>query len=62
MRQNNEPHGDQDVFHVHFHVMPRFANDGFNSVSDRYPLGSVEIPYEERIDQPSKVRDFLKSR
>lgn len=59
VRQNNEPHGDQDVFHVHFHVIPRFANDGFNDGEDRYPFGSVEIPYEARIEQAAIVRKIL---
>ena len=26
-RQHNEPHGNQDVWHVHTHVFPRFEND-----------------------------------
>src|SRR4029453_7651029 len=31
VRQKNETHGGQDVFHVHFHVIPRFAADGFDT-------------------------------
>lgn len=27
-RQHNEPHGNQDVWHYHVHVFPRFAGDG----------------------------------
>ncbi len=59
IRQNNEPSGGQDVFHVHFHVIPRFANDGFNSGDDRWPFGAVEVPYEERIRQAKMVRNGL---
>ena len=59
IHQNNEPHGGQDVFHVHFHVIPRFANDGFDRGEGRYPFGSVEVPYEERIDQAKMLRKEL---
>jgi histidine triad (HIT) family protein len=59
IRQNNEQHGGQDVFHVHFHVIPRFANDGFDHGEDRFPFGGVEIPYEERIDQANLLRNEL---
>lgn len=31
-RQNNEPEGDQHAFHFHFHVWPRYKNDGLNAV------------------------------
>ena len=27
-RQHNEPAGNQDVWHYHVHVFPRFTNDG----------------------------------
>lgn len=59
VRQNNEPHGDQDVFHVHFHVIPRFANDGFNQGEDRYPFSSLEVPYAERVAQANRLRQVL---
>lgn len=26
-RQHNEPHGNQDVWHYHLHVFPRYEND-----------------------------------
>jgi histidine triad (HIT) family protein len=47
IRQNNDQHGGQDVFHVHFHVIPRFAGDGFIGL-DR-SLGAVAVPLAERI-------------
>lgn len=60
IRQNNERHGGQDVFHVHFHVIPRFANDGFNDGDNRYPFGAVEVPLDERIEQARKLSEALK--
>jgi histidine triad (HIT) family protein len=31
IRQNNEPASGQDVFHLHFHVIPRYHGDGFET-------------------------------
>lgn len=57
VRQNNEPHGGQDVFHVHFHVIPRFAGDGFPD--PRHPFG-VEVPLAERVEQARRLAEALK--
>jgi histidine triad (HIT) family protein len=37
-RQNNEPEGDQHAFHFHFHVWPRYKDDGYNTMKpeDKY--------------------------
>jgi histidine triad (HIT) family protein len=59
IRQNNERHGGQDVFHVHFHVIPRFAGDAFTTGHDRFPFGAVEVPLEERIEQAKKLSATL---
>ena len=59
IRQNNERHGDQDVFHVHFHVIPRFAGDGFIGLGRS--LGTVEVPLEERIEQATRLSAALGS-
>src|ERR1700761_6666015 len=40
IRQNNEPAAGQDVFHLHFHVIPRFKNDDFENT--RYECISAE--------------------
>jgi histidine triad (HIT) family protein len=61
VRQNNEQHGGQDVFHVHFHVIPRFAGDGFTSGADQFPLGAVELPLDERLKQAAKLSEALGS-
>jgi histidine triad (HIT) family protein len=59
VRQNNDRHGGQDVFHVHFHVIPRFADDGFNTGEDRYPYGAVEVPLPQRVAQAAKLSEAL---
>lgn len=57
VRQNNERHGGQDVFHLHFHVVPRFAGDGFTGL-DR-SLGALEVALEERVDQAQKLAEAM---
>lgn len=59
VRQANEPHGGQDVMHVHFHVIPRFAGDDFDIGDDRFPFGAVEVPIHERVKQAAAVRAEL---
>lgn len=57
IRQNNGQHGGQDVFHVHFHVVPRFAGDGFIGL-DR-SLGAVEVSLEERLAQARTLSEVF---
>jgi len=59
IRQNNGPDGGQDVFHVHFHVVPRFAGDGFIGLGHRY--GTTELPLEVRLEQAARVATALAS-
>jgi histidine triad (HIT) family protein len=59
IRQNNERHAGQDVFHLHFHVIPRFADDAFTTGDDRFPFGAAEVPVEERVMQARKLREAL---
>lgn len=61
IRQANGPAAGQDVFHVHFHVIPRFAGDGYDIGDDRFPFGAVEIPLEERVKQAREVAETLTS-
>ena len=39
IRQNNEPAAGQDVFHLHFHVIPRYREDAFETRTyEKLPL------------------------
>jgi histidine triad (HIT) family protein len=53
VRQNNEPAAGQDVFHLHFHIIPRYHGDGFES--SKY----VKLTIEERIDIAAKLKAVL---
>lgn len=59
VRQSNERHGGQDVFHVHFHVVPRYAGDGFDSGDDRFPYGAAEVPLTERVEQARRLSKLV---
>ena len=50
VRQNNDAASGQDVFHIHFHVVPRFAGDDFESA--RYETVEERI----RIEQAEALR------
>ncbi len=52
-RQHNGPAGDQDVWHFHLHVFPRFPNDGlYGGLKARYTT-------EERIELAERLRAAL---
>ena len=52
-RQHNEPAGNQDVWHYHVHVVPRFEADGF------YAARGVVMPVEERAEYAERIRAAL---
>ncbi len=52
-RQHNEHAGDQDVWHYHIHVTPRFAQDGF------YQSGKVDFPEPERLEHARQLREYV---
>lgn len=58
VRQNNEPAGGQDVFHVHFHVIPRYGNESWKQGS--FSSGLVEVPHAERKEQAKKLSQELR--
>lgn len=50
VRQNNEAASGQDVFHVHFHIVPRFNADAFEST------GYEDLDEQTRIEQATLLR------
>lgn len=52
VHQHNELAGGQDVFHLHFHVIPRFPADGFYEQSST----RRELPIAVRAEQAALVR------
>jgi histidine triad (HIT) family protein len=55
-RQHNEPAGDQDVWHYHLHVFPRWDGDALYRRHDE----SRFVPAEERRHSAEKLRSGLK--
>ena len=53
IRQNNEPAAGQDVFHLHFHVIPRHSGDNFDA------RGYEVAPIEARRDMAEKLKTAL---
>ena len=53
-RQHNGPAGDQDVWHYHLHVFPRFPGDGL--------WGGHKAPYaaDERLELADRLRAALR--
>ena len=57
-RQHNEPAGDQEVWHYHFHVIPRYAND---DLYIKYKE-SHWTTAEERVPYTEKLREYFKEK
>jgi histidine triad (HIT) family protein len=54
-RQHNEPAGDQDLWHFHVHVFPRYEGDRL-ILSDR-----ISINAAERAPYAKKLRTYFKT-
>lgn len=55
-RQHNEPCGNQDVWHYHLHVFPRYENDNLYFTRDE-PF----LP-EERAIYAKKLREYFENK
>ena len=50
-RQHNEPAGNQDVWHYHLHVFPRYEGDNLylNHADTFWPSSEEKRPYAEKL-------------
>ena len=55
IRQHNEPAGNQEVWHYHLHVFPRYTDD------DLYPLHKQSHPAENhvRLEHAQKLKNYF---
>jgi histidine triad (HIT) family protein len=56
-RQHNEPAGNQDAWHYHLHVFPRYQNDDLYILFPHRRLTTLE----ERLPYAKKLRDYFSS-
>lgn len=52
-RQHNEPAGNQDVWHYHLHVFPRYHGDAL------YGTERVLMPASERSAYAQRLREYM---
>lgn len=48
-RQNNGPAGNQDVWHYHLHVVPRYDGDGYPIIPLRRTLPEERTPSADKL-------------
>lgn len=56
-RQHNEPAGNQDVWHYHLHVFPRYADDHLYLQGKRPTTSDERRPYAEKLRQSLAEED-----
>jgi histidine triad (HIT) family protein len=51
LRQHNEPAGDQEVWHYHLHIYPRYKDDNLylNHENTFWPTLEEKLPYVEKL-------------
>jgi histidine triad (HIT) family protein len=54
-RQHNEPAGNQDVWHYHLHVFPRYAGDQL------YASQYAEMPAKDRAEFANLLRYYFRN-
>jgi histidine triad (HIT) family protein len=48
-RQHNEPAGNQDVWHYHLHVTPRYENDNFYGAQREFMASYERAKHAEAL-------------
>jgi histidine triad (HIT) family protein len=48
-RQHNEPAGNQDVWHYHLHVTPRYKDDNFYTTHRQFMPADERAKYAQRL-------------
>lgn len=54
IRQHNEPAGDQNIWHYHLHVIPRYQDDNF------YSTQRVPFEADERAKYAQELRSWFR--
>lgn len=54
-RQHNEPAGNQNVWHFHVHVFPRYENDELYKNHDKKRW----VTHEERLEYARKLKEYF---
>jgi len=49
LRQHNEPAGDQNIWHYHLHVIPRYKNDDFHNSQKSLFEADERAKYAQRL-------------
>lgn len=57
-RQHNEPAGNQDVWHLHVHVFPRYKDDELylNHKQQRWVTDEERLPYAKKLQEYFKTK------